>query len=103
MGRYTTLTEEIQRINGMAAIKTQPPCGCTKPEDGKEIITSANTGGAVDESDEATQRDKFFADMEAQAGQVQRLPETGIAPNLNPNPKVWQEAVDLYNKIKQRS
>lgn len=45
MGKYTTLDEEVKHFKKMAlitedAVKTKPPCGCNKPEDGKEIVTS---------------------------------------------------------------
>lgn len=53
MGRYTTLNEDIQRINSLAGIgTTTTPCSCEKPAGGKEIITSANM-------DESTDQDKY--------------------------------------------
>lgn len=53
MNRYSTLPEDIQRINSMAGVtQVKPPCGCDKPEDDKEIITSASM-------EESTDRDKY--------------------------------------------
>jgi len=53
MKRYSTLNEDIQRLNSLAGINTTPsPCGCEKPEDGKEILKSANM-------EESTDQDKY--------------------------------------------
>lgn len=50
MGRYSTLNEDIQRLNSLAGINTTTaPCGCQQPEDGKEIIKSANMGESTDQ------------------------------------------------------
>jgi hypothetical protein len=50
MGRYSTLNEDIQRLNSLAGINTTTaPCGCQQPEDGKEIIKSATMGESTDQ------------------------------------------------------
>lgn len=162
MGRYTTLTEEIQRINGMADIKTQPPCGCEKQN--QDLITSSSMEESTDQDkyedvvflqgDEAEQplqilhdegqdaameylkswhmagehmgndqlshgagdqtyeKDGYIMSWNSHIGYIglqyemskmnqppQRLPETGVAPDLNPGPQYWKEAVELFNKI----
>lgn len=83
MGKYTTLTEEIQKYNAMTGIvKTPPPCGCEKQD--KEIITSSAMEEALgQETDEdvARQRDEYFRQLEQET--------SGI----------WEEAVELMNKI----
>lgn len=50
MGRYSTLNEDIQRLNSLAGINTTTdPCGCQQPEGDKEIIKSANMGESTDQ------------------------------------------------------
>lgn len=47
MGRYTTLTEEIDHYKSMAGItRTPQPCGCEKQD--KEIITSSAMEESID-------------------------------------------------------
>ena len=92
MNRYATLTEEIQRYNEIADItRAKPPCDCEKQD--QDLIVSAN----MDESEQnvAAQRDRFFDEFENEAS---RLDETGAAPE----PQRWNDAVNLYNKIKNR-
>ena len=48
------------------------------------------------ENDIARQRDEFFQQLESESA---KLPVTGVAPDLNPDPQHWNEAVDLFNKI----
>lgn len=65
MGRYTTLDEEMKRLKRMALIteqsdvKAKEPCGCDKPEDNREIITSSEDGQKpVDETIKCSDTDE---------------------------------------------